>query len=503
MKKRLDELRLAYTAAYQKEVAAVHHTAVADIDTKYAAALDRALKAATQAGQLDSALALRDEKKRLAEKTALPADDFAAPETLKALRLTYRSALASLEVKRDQLAAPVKAKYDSALESLQTELTKAGDLDGALAIRSAREALKNEKAPEPSMPEVKMAQKASNPSITPASPSSRTLPDDLGAARKLIEFVLTNGPALVMIQSKGQEHPTEIKKVAELPEKNWTLHTLASGGTTPQAPELYPWELLPKVPSLVFLGVNQKQPLAPEHLSHLHALPALNRLDFGNVPFTNEALQAMPVIKGMINVRLGPTTSDPAEALQIIGKKFPDLPILNISFPVPVEHLPGPNHPLFSLKEFSIKGTLNPEIIAKLAAMPQLKAFECRDCREPSLPPDLLLPLKHCRYVKLTRCKALADLTRTLVEFDSLDLLYISISSVDTLTSEALAALAKLKCRRLELDGGAAKKLGDEHIDDIVRIQDVKEVRFTLHQFTPEGIARIQKGLRRTKLTGL
>lgn len=499
---RLTALRTAYETAYQKEVATVHTAALADLDAKYTAALDRALTAATQAGQLDTAVALRDEKKRVADKAALPADDFAAPETLKTLRLTCRSALASLELKREQLSLPVKAKYDADLETLQTSLTKAGDLDAALAVRSIREALKTEKAPE-TKAETKMAQEAPAPSTTPTNSSSKAKANDPEAARKLIEFVFSTGPALVMIQTKDQEAPIAIKQLAELPEKNWTLHTLASGGTNPQAPELYPWELLPKVPSLVYLGVNQKQPLRPEHLAHLHALPLLNRLDFGNVPFTNEALQAIPVIKGMTHVRLGPTTSDPAEALQIIGEKFPDLPILNISFPVPVEHLPGSKHPLFSLKEFSIKGTLNPEIIAKLAAMPQLKAFECKDCREPSLPPDLLLTLKHCRYLKLTRCKPLADLTASLAQFDSLDLLYISISSADSLTSEALAPLAKLKSRRLELDGGAAKKLSDDHIDAIVKIQDVKEMRFALHQFTPEGISRIKKGLPRTKLTGL
>ncbi len=139
---RLNTLRGAYEAAYQTEVAAAHSVALNDLDAKYIAALDRALAAATQAGQLDTALALRDEKKRLAEASPLPADDFAAPETLKTLRLTYRSALTNLEAQRDQLAVPVKTKYDQALEALQTELTKAGDLDGAMAVKQLRAQVK-------------------------------------------------------------------------------------------------------------------------------------------------------------------------------------------------------------------------------------------------------------------------------------------------------------------------------------------------------------------------
>ena len=76
---KLAQLRIAYEAAYQKDVAASHQTAIADLDAKYTAALDRALVAATQAGQLDTAVALRDEKKRLTDKAPLPGDDFAAP----------------------------------------------------------------------------------------------------------------------------------------------------------------------------------------------------------------------------------------------------------------------------------------------------------------------------------------------------------------------------------------------------------------------------------------
>jgi hypothetical protein len=94
-------LQASYEKAVAEKATAPYLTAAAELNQKYSTALDRLTASATQAGDLDTALALRDEKKRLAAAAPLPADDFAAPETLKTLRLTYRSALANLELSRD------------------------------------------------------------------------------------------------------------------------------------------------------------------------------------------------------------------------------------------------------------------------------------------------------------------------------------------------------------------------------------------------------------------
>lgn len=498
VQKRLDELHAAYAAAYQKEVAAIHQTAVANLDAKYIAALERALAAATQAGQLDTAVALRDEKKRLTEKSPLPADDFAAPETLKTLRLTYRSALASLEVKRDQLITPIKAKYDQALDALQTELTKAADLDGAIAIRAVREALKNEKVPE--MPKV-VVEEPSKPAPPAPPPVKPTKEDDPVAAMQLADWAFACQRS-VLINQPGVDHSVEVKSAADFPASEWSLKIIAAANFNPAAPEIFPWELLPKVPGLMVLGVHQKQPLTAEQATHLQALPNLIKFDIGNMRFTLGALQAMPIFKRVDHLRLGFLDGDIAEGMKLIAEKFPGLPILDVGFEIPVELLPAPKSPLYeSLQEISLKGHVSPEIVAKLADMPKLKSLGIKDSRDATLPPDLLLPMKHYRYLKLLRCKAVADLLPSLKKFDQLDLVVIQMSPSDPMSPSDLEPLGELKSRRFELDGGTAKSISDEHVEAISQMKGVKEMRLVSHSISPAGIDQIKKALPKCKIT--
>ncbi len=147
VEQRMAELRTAYETVLGDQVGPAHAAAVRDLDANYLSALDRALAAETQAGRLDDALALRGERQRVESGFPLPADDSAAAPALQAIRRTYRTALASLEADLDQKAAPIKAQYDQALEAYQSELTRTGDLDGALAVRTVREALQAASAP--------------------------------------------------------------------------------------------------------------------------------------------------------------------------------------------------------------------------------------------------------------------------------------------------------------------------------------------------------------------
>lgn len=490
---RLSVLRGAYEAAWRKEVDAPHQQSVADLDAKYKSALERALAAATQAGQLDTALALRDEMKRLQEARPLPADDFSAPETLKTLRLTYRSALASLEVKRDQTATPVKARYDAALEALQTELTKAADLDGAVAVKNLREGLKTGTAPAAPQPP------APTPGPQRSSAPVAVAGSEKEAAARLAEWAFAcRGSVFIIL--RGQDQPMEVKNAADLPADGWRLHTIAAGGYNLDAPAVFPWELLPSVPGLAALSVNQKQPFTPENASCLGTLKGLQKLDIANLELTLDALKAMPVFAGMNHLRMGRLTGSAEEGLRLIGEKFPGLPILELGFEVPAAQLPGPKHPLFMLKELCLSGPLSPEIIAKLADMPELKAFETKDCRAASLPADLLFPLKDYRYLKLRRCLAVADLLPAMEEFEKLDLLLISLSSTDTLTAADLEKLAGLKSRRFDLDGGLGKKIGDEHIDALMKMKGVKEMSLMGHQISQAGLARLRKALPACKI---
>ncbi|MGV3659346.1 MAG: protein kinase domain-containing protein [Prosthecobacter sp.] len=137
---KLASLEKTFLDAHEKQIGAAHKAAVADLNAKLIAALDRNIATASQAGKLDEALALRNEKAQIQNAGALPeSDDEGTPDALKALRKTWREQMAGLIAKRNQSAAPLYVAYDRALAAYQDELTKAQKLDEALRVKAVRE----------------------------------------------------------------------------------------------------------------------------------------------------------------------------------------------------------------------------------------------------------------------------------------------------------------------------------------------------------------------------
>ncbi len=245
---RLAQLEQQFLAAYEKQAGDAHKVAVADLNTKFSAALDRSIATVSQAGRLDEALALRNEKTLIQTSGTVPEEDAAdTPETLKTLRQTYRSTMNTLLATRDKNAAPLHAAYDRALTAYQEELTKAQQLDEALRVKAVREhviAQRDQRVgsslrgsatspqPETAVTEAKMApllgQSAS--AAVPTAPTAPPLPADKvlppppkatqEEVRSLCEWVLGKGGS-VDVQDGGSRR--DIKKIDELPKGKITL----------------------------------------------------------------------------------------------------------------------------------------------------------------------------------------------------------------------------------------------------------------------------------------
>src|SRR5690606_20384493 len=94
----------------------------------------------SQAGKLEEALALRSEKTRAESGGTVPeTDEEGAPESLRALRKTWREQAALLAAQREQSAAPLHAAYDRAHAAYQDERTRAGQLDEAIRVKAVRD----------------------------------------------------------------------------------------------------------------------------------------------------------------------------------------------------------------------------------------------------------------------------------------------------------------------------------------------------------------------------
>ncbi|MHB1080165.1 MAG: protein kinase domain-containing protein [Prosthecobacter sp.] len=145
--KRLRELDASFHAALERDVLAVHRTALEDLNTKYLAALDRALSVETAAARLPQALALRDEQQLIKSHSPLPAEDAPdLPAPLKTLRSTYRTSLRPIEIALHNGIITLFLKYAEVLKAEQTEWTQAAKLDDAKLAGDRIASLSRERA---------------------------------------------------------------------------------------------------------------------------------------------------------------------------------------------------------------------------------------------------------------------------------------------------------------------------------------------------------------------
>jgi len=128
-----------FRAAYELHVGTKYTADVAELDTKYLGALERSMQSATQAGKLEEALGFQDEIQRIKDKAPLPDKDDGVAPALAKLRATYREQAAKLLANRTAAVAPIVEKFAVALAAHQEELTKAGNLQEAVAVKTYRE----------------------------------------------------------------------------------------------------------------------------------------------------------------------------------------------------------------------------------------------------------------------------------------------------------------------------------------------------------------------------
>lgn len=137
----LKELQFLHDVQVAAEVTSPYREGVARLNTGYQAGLDRELSAAKASGDLESALALDTEIKRLANKEALPAADDQVPPTLKKLRAIYRAELSKIDALRVAAEAKLREPFVAKLREMEVALTKAGNLEEATKVMTYRKEL--------------------------------------------------------------------------------------------------------------------------------------------------------------------------------------------------------------------------------------------------------------------------------------------------------------------------------------------------------------------------
>lgn len=138
----LETLKKEY-ASLVKASDGPHLAAVAELNKKYIARLEQEQKTAQQAGKLDEALAIDEEKKAVSSGMGVSVeDDVKLPGALKKMHSAYRAEIARLELASASNLKPLRHDYAAELDALVLRLTQDGKLKEALTVRKAREELR-------------------------------------------------------------------------------------------------------------------------------------------------------------------------------------------------------------------------------------------------------------------------------------------------------------------------------------------------------------------------
>ncbi|MCX6848314.1 MAG: hypothetical protein NTY98_05295, partial [Verrucomicrobia bacterium] len=136
----LKALRATTERALRAQIWKTYEQGVASLNARYLTAIDKALKTAQTEGQLDEALALRNEKDTVTKTGRLPASPSpATAPALAALRTTYATALTTLKSARAKASLPLMQDYNQKAELLIARLVKEGKLDEAKSARDSKD----------------------------------------------------------------------------------------------------------------------------------------------------------------------------------------------------------------------------------------------------------------------------------------------------------------------------------------------------------------------------
>ena len=289
--KRLEALRQGYEGAVARHAGTAFTTSVKELNMKYLSALDRFITSATQAGRLDEAITLRDEKKRINEGMPLPETDADAPETLRPLRTTYRQQLAAFTATRDNSAAPVKKRYLEELDRLQADCAKAGLLDDAIAVRAAREQLSGNETTEQAT--------ISNGPVTDSLKKASKVKTDPNRTRLLLEWCVREKVRVRLIEGGKM---INYDRITELPKKEAKVlqiinHSFSGGLDFAQPTEAFPWQLLAEgAPEIERLEIWSLAPLGAADVKAISQLSRLQHLLIKAPDSSDEVFLSMPIM---------------------------------------------------------------------------------------------------------------------------------------------------------------------------------------------------------------
>ena len=140
MQKWIADTDALWQAACKRDVTDPYAAELEKLKTQYLSWITAGLTKAAEAGDLDDSIAWRNEQKRFAGTSEIPAqDDPADLPAVKQLRIIWRTQIARMEKDRAARMKALHGQYDAALAQAQTQLAQNQRLDDALLIKAKRD----------------------------------------------------------------------------------------------------------------------------------------------------------------------------------------------------------------------------------------------------------------------------------------------------------------------------------------------------------------------------
>ena len=140
MQKWLFDLDAQWQATFKRDVTDVREAELDKLKLQYLNWIEAAVSKTSKAGDLDVAVALRNEQKRFSGNNEVPAQDDAGDvPLLKQIRAGWRTRMAAIEASRRARAKATHARYEQILSQAQTRLTQHERLDDALLVKARRD----------------------------------------------------------------------------------------------------------------------------------------------------------------------------------------------------------------------------------------------------------------------------------------------------------------------------------------------------------------------------
>jgi hypothetical protein len=474
---RLAQLAAGFKARHEADALQPFNTALAALNTSYVAnGVSRARTAAKAKGSLAEVTALDAEKTAIEQGRGVPAeDDSDTVESLKTLRVTYRTAHAKFAAERDAKAAPLYDLYLKALDAYIAELTQADKIDAARKVQVFRDDIALQKP----------AAGAAAPPATPTAPASSAAAKPTTRAPKMNEHevaewaIAAGGSVEVLFGTPPVRRSIAI--ATELPRGRFVIFEMRVNCAKVLGNDLSPLASAQDVgrlhldnspPDKTFLDLTPLRQMtalrdvrcSDQDAAAVDVIASLSELttlyvgkmpegslekiaklkqlsSFGSPSITGPGIAALKSCKKLHDIRSEGTASD--EDVRALAAALPDLDYLVVSGPALTNACIPSVLSLKSLNSLTLDSDeLDDSVIEPLGKLPNLSVLKLHSSKVVGSNLDVLKKFSSLRELYLDGCSITDDALDVLVQLKGLTKLQLR----DTKVTDA--GIAKFKAAR-------------------------------------------------------